>query len=122
MASEENAVQRACLEYLTKVRGWTAWRSNQIPARLPGGGYRRFAGLRGVSDILCVVPVTVDVVGRGRMVYGVLLAVEAKSSRGKLRPEQVTFKEAVEAAGGVYVVARCVGDLVEALGKEGLTP
>lgn len=120
MASEENAVQKACLEYLRQVKGWLAWRSNQAPVPLKGGGYRRFVGLKGVSDILALAPVTVDVVGKGPWVFGVLVAVEAKGPKGTLRKEQKTFQQAVEAAGGVYIVARSVGDLIDGLAREGL--
>ncbi len=119
MATQENSVQRACLNYL-RLKGILCWRANSSPIPLPKGGFRSFAGLRGVADILAVVPMTVDVVGRGPMIFGILLACECKSPTGKLSKHQEAFRDAVVNAGGIYVVARSVNDLIEALAKEGV--
>jgi hypothetical protein len=101
----EAAVLRACLSYLA-VRGIEAWRTNSGLAMLPGRGGRpqpvRF-GKRGVADILGFLP------------DGRFLAVECKSSTGKLRPEQAVFLERVNRAGGVGIVARSLDDLISAL-------
>jgi len=49
------------------------------------------------------------------------LAIEFKSPKGKLSPEQKEFREAWEGVGGIYIEARSIEDLVHALGIKGLT-
>ena len=58
----ERDVQRACLDWLY-ANGIFCWRQNQAAVPLPGGGFRKFNGLRGVSDILGVLPQTIIVDG-----------------------------------------------------------
>ncbi len=55
IADRESDVLTACLQYLA-VKGIFAWRQNQGAIPRKGGGYRRFVGLRGVSDILGILP------------------------------------------------------------------
>jgi hypothetical protein len=59
-------------------------------------------GTVGQADILCVC--------RGR-----LLAIEVKTATGRQSLAQLAWRRALEAAGGVYVVARSVDDAVAAL-------
>ncbi|MES2342293.1 MAG: VRR-NUC domain-containing protein [Pseudomonadota bacterium] len=108
-APTESALVRQLLQYLS-LRGVLAWRANQIPAPLKGGGFRKFAGLKGVSDILGVLPPG-----------GRLLAVEAKSPTGRLRPAQARFLDAVNARGGLGIVCRSLADLERGLAAEGIT-
>ena len=99
----ESAVLRACLDYL-QLRGICHWRANQIPAPVNDGkGFRRFWGLRGVSDICGVLP------------GGRFLACECKSATGKLTPHQRLFLQRVNELGGLGVVVRDVKELAEAL-------
>jgi hypothetical protein len=113
----EATVLRSCLDYL-RLRGVLAFRVNTTgvydPARK---AFRSFRGLKGVADILGVLPRTLDVGGR-RVTVGVFLAVEVKSVRGRLTPEQVAFADAVRKAGGIPLCVRSLKDLVDAL--EGL--
>ncbi len=104
----ESDLVRACLQWLT-LHGILAWRANQIPAPLKGGGFRRFAGMPGVSDILCVLPPA-----------GRLLAIEAKSPTGKLRPAQAVFLDEVNRRGAVGLVVRSLADLEAGLRAEGV--
>jgi hypothetical protein len=110
----ESAVLRSCLDYL-RLRGFLAFRVNTTgvydPARK---AFRSFRGLRGVSDILGVLPRTLDVGGR-RVTVGLFLACECKAGKGRLTAEQEAFLDAVRKAGGVAIVARSVRDLVEEL-------
>lgn len=46
---------------------------------------------------------------------GVLYAIEVKSEKGKLSAYQKLFKQRVEENGGVFIVARCVDDIIEVL-------
>ena len=46
---------------------------------------------------------------------GQLLAVECKTEKGKLSPEQNEFLERVETSGGLALVVRSLNDLITAL-------
>jgi hypothetical protein len=112
--TREADVLRSCLDYL-RLRGVFAWRSNTTGVYDPTRkAFRSFRGLRGVSDILGVLPRTLDVGGR-RVTVGVFLSVEVKSARGRLTPEQEAFADAVRKAGGVSLVVRSLKELVDAL-------
>jgi hypothetical protein len=115
----ERDVVRACLDYL-RLRGVFAFRVNNTgiwdSARK---AFRSFRGLRGVSDILGVLPRTLDVGGRC-VTVGVFLAVEVKSARGRLTPEQAAFADAVRRAGGVSLVVHSLKELMDALDVEGV--
>lgn len=109
----ESAILSSCLQLL-HLRGIFCFRVNQGPIPLAGGkGFRRFAGLRGVSDIIGIC----SVAGRG----GVMLAVEVKTPAGRLSPEQSAFLEEIRARGGVAVVVRSVAELEAAIEMEGLS-
>lgn len=104
----ESAIVRACLDYLA-ARQILAWRNNTTglydPARKR---FREFNSLRGVSDILGVLP------------GGRLLAVECKSRKGKLTFDQHWFMDCLYQLGAVGIVARSVADLEEGLRKAGI--
>jgi hypothetical protein len=79
------------------------WRQNT--GRLPDPRTGRWIsfGLKGSADILGIL--------RG----GRFLAIETKTPTGRLRPEQVAFRDMVTSLGGLYVVARSVEDAVLAV-------
>jgi hypothetical protein len=110
LADRESDVLAACLQYLA-VRGIFAWRQNQGAIPLKHGGYRRFVGLRGVSDILGILPQRVEVVGEGAVRFGNLLAVEVKRPGEQPRPEQASFLERVNEQGGIGLCVHSVGEL-----------
>ena len=64
-------------------------------------------GLKGSSDIL-------------GLIAGRFVAVECKAGRDRQRKEQMAFERAVTNAGGVYILARSVDDVVERLVRERL--
>ena len=73
------------------------------------------AGLcEGSSDLIGwhTVEIVPEMIGQKIAVF---VAIEGKSAVGRLRPAQVTFLDAVAAAGGVSTVARSVDDAVRAL-------
>lgn len=114
VSTRESDVLSACLQYL-RLRGVFAWRQNQGAIPLKDGGYRRFVGLKGVSDILGILPQTVDVVNAGRWTFGNLLAVETKRPGEKPRLEQEEFLRRVNDLGGVGLCVHSVGELEEQL-------
>ena len=115
LTNRESDVLSACLQWL-QMKGVWCWRQNQGAIPLAGGGYRRFVGLKGVADILGILPQTVRVVGdEGPVTFGNLLAVETKRQGENPRPEQEEFLRQVNERGGVGVCVRSVGELEEVL-------
>lgn len=106
---KETEIVRACLDYLA-ARKIFAWRQNQGAIPTAHGGFRRFVGLRGVSDILGILPG-----GTGRF-----LAIEVKRPGGRTSPEQETFLANVTALGGVACVAHSVDELEADLKEAGV--
>ena len=94
----ESEIVKAILEYL-HWKGFYCWRQNQGAIPLPNGGFRRFVGLRGVADILCVLP------------GGRFLAIEVKRPGGKPSPDQRQFLEKVNELGGVGIWCSSVEEL-----------
>ena len=99
-------VQRKCLDWL-KERGIFHWRQNQAAVPRPGG-YRRFNGLLGVSDILGVLP------------NGRFLAIEVKQPGKKPTVEQEAFLKRVNDLGGVGICVHSLYELKALLGQHGL--
>lgn len=106
---KEVEIQRAILEWL-KWKGIFCWRQNQGAIPLPGGGFRRFSGLHGVSDILGVLPPS-----------GRLIAIEVKSPSGRLSTTQKEFQEKVAELGGVACCVSSVEELEADLREAGVT-
>jgi hypothetical protein len=105
-APRESDLVRACLQLL-RVRGVFAWRANSGALAVQRGGRRRvyrFAGARGLSDILGILPPA-----------GRFLAVECKMPGRNLTADQRAFLDAIRAAGGVALLITDVGELQAAL-------
>src|SRR4051794_4182209 len=114
-ATTESDVLGACLQYLA-LKGILCWRQNQGAIPLKDGGYRRFVGRKGVSDILGILPQRVQVLGEDQPVtFGNLLAVEVKKFGGRLRPEQEAFLRDVRERGGVGLCVHSVKELEDQL-------
>ena len=114
VSNRESDVLSACLQFLA-LKGVFCWRQNQGAIPLKDGGYRRFTGMKGVSDILGILPQTVEVVGEGPVKFGNLLGVEVKRPGEKLRPEQVEFLARVNERGGICLCVHSVQELDEQL-------
>ena len=105
----ERDIQRACLEWL-RAKGFFCWRQNQAAVPLAGGGFRKFNGLRGVSDILGILPQTVSVDGK-QETFGNFLAIEVKQPGKKPTDEQEAFLKRVNELGGVGICVRALDEL-----------
>lgn len=115
LKNRESDVLTGCLQWL-QLQGIWCWRQNQGAIPLKDGGYRRFVGLKGVADILGILPQSVRVVGDDIPVtFGNLLAVETKRRGENPRPEQEEFLRQVNARGGVGVCVHSVRELEEVL-------
>lgn len=97
----ETTILREILAWLSAQPQTLAWRQNVGLGRTLDGRAVRF-GVRGQADILAC--------RRGRA-----LAVEVKTATGRQSRAQRNFEAAWRAAGGVYVLARSVADLRDAL-------
>jgi hypothetical protein len=113
---KEADVLTACLDYL-HLKGVLAWRSNNTgvfdPARKC---FRSFRGLKGVSDILGILPRPVPD-GESGLPHGLFLAVECKGATGRPSADQQWFLEEVTRRGGVALCVRSVREL-----EQGLVP
>jgi len=93
-----NGLAAYAVKVFTKA-GYVCWRQNNV-AVCDRGQFRRFVGLRGVSDVIGFEK------GTGRF-----LAVEIKVGRDFLSEDQKQFLSAVVRAGGVGLVVRHADDL-----------
>lgn len=107
--AREADVLHACLDLL-RLRGVVAWRQNQGAMKQAGRNGRerfiRFAGIRGISDIIGVLP------------DGRFLAIECKRPGQRPTPDQLAFLEAVNRAGGLGIVVYDVAELDAAIRQE----
>ena len=90
---------------VTALPGAIFWRQNVGKFRsMDGRRVIQATSIDGVADIMGAY--------RCRPV-----AIETKTKTGTLRKTQVTFRDAWEAAGGIYIVARSPEEAVVALGE-----
>lgn len=96
----ESAIQAKIMDAL-KASGTAFWRINNT-GKLPGGRWASRSSV-GVSDLIAIGP------------GGVFTGIEVKDADGEQNDAQIKFQEAVERAGGVYIVARSVDDVLALL-------
>ena len=111
----ESALVRALL-LRGSALGARLFRNNVGALQDSRGGWVTYGLCKGSPDLVGwrSVTVTPDMVGTRLAVF---VGVEAKTDRGWLSEEQRAFLGALEAAGGIAVVARSTEDLAEALRK-----
>ncbi len=99
----EKEIEHQILDYLNIERGLFAWKNQSVGFfdtkrkifRKPKSKYQ----IKGTSDIFCLgIP-------------NKFLAIEVKTKRGILRPEQRAFLERVSEKGHISVVARSLQDI-----------
>lgn len=102
---KESEIQKSILEYL-KLRGIFVWanktQGTYDPVRKV---FRRNTTIRGVSDILGIMPVK-SIKHAGRFI-----ALEVKTSKGKTNPYQEQFLSKVIENGGIGEVVRSIEDV-----------
>jgi len=99
MKTPEAAVLRACLDYL-RLKGHFVFRVNNGAFETKRGGFVRCTDIPGVADIIGITK------------YGLALAVETKSEKGKLSRNQEIFRDKWIERQGLYIVARKIEDLI----------
>lgn len=104
-ATTHAGLTRTIIADVLSPRG-LAWVNNTGALKDHTGRLVRY-GCRGSPDILAVIA--------GRSV-----GVEVKVGRDRQRPDQAAFADAMHRAGGVYILARSVEDVINRLAAEGL--
>jgi len=120
---KEQDTVRAICQYLT-LRRIPNWRMTTGALRAD----KRFIrfGAVGMADIIGIVTMKMECEQAqtpqlvlppvSAVIPGIFLAIEVKSSTGRLRPAQQAFLDAVNAAGGKAFVARDVATVAKELG------
>lgn len=90
---KESDIQAAIMDYL-KWTGWYVIRHHQT-----------LGSHKGLCDL--------QAIKKGRTLY-----IEVKTAKGQLSKPQEKFRDAIEAHGGEYVLARSLEDVWEAIGRE----
>ena len=104
--SETNTIVKPCLKWL-KLHGIPAWRRNTGKTIYKGkdGKDRHVSfGLKGAGDIEGILPP-----------HGRHLEVECKLPDKEQSADQKAFQAMTEKAGGIYILARSVDDLIPLL-------
>lgn len=99
----ENEIQRDILLWLGSQPDLRVWRQNSGAMRNPAGRLVQF-GVPGQPDIMGLL------LPSGRM-----LGVEVKSATGRQSEKQRVFQVMMERFGGLYVLARSVIDVQQAV-------
>jgi hypothetical protein len=100
----ESKLVKAALEYLS-YRGIGVWRNNTGAVVSVYKGRKRIIryGKKGSSDIIGLIP------------GGRFIGVECKQPKEKQTLDQRLFQQFIESLGGLYVLARNLDDIQEAL-------
>lgn len=99
MKSTEKSTQKAILDYLA-LKGIFHWRNNTGAFRAESGSFIRY-GAKGSPDIFAV-----------KRPSGRLVGIEVKDAKGRLTEDQAAFGVALARAGGTYIVARSLDDVI----------
>ena len=99
--STEKATQAAIIDYLTLKRH-LFWRQNSGAFKDSKGHFYRFASMAGLPDIFCF---------KDSVLYG----IEVKDIKGVLNKNQKDFADKFISAGGKYIIARELEDIVSFL-------
>jgi hypothetical protein len=94
---KEGLVVNAAIRWLF-AQGCYAWRNNTGGFKTASGRVVSY-GLKGSADIVGVTP------------QGMFIAIECKSAKGRLTPEQRLFRDRIREKGGLYFVVKSVDDL-----------
>jgi hypothetical protein len=93
---KESYVQRQILDYLA-LKGIFHYRNNSGAFKRDDGHFYRFGAL-GSPDIICVIA-------------GQYVGIEVKAPKGKQSEHQKVFQDALEQAGGKYLLAHSLDDV-----------
>ena len=94
----EKTIKNAILNWLLHQPGVFAFVCPTTGIYDAKRGFWRTSSKRGIPDLLCCYK-------------GKFIGIEVKTATGRLRPDQISFREALELAGGVFILARSVEDV-----------
>jgi hypothetical protein len=115
LSTKETDIVRACLDWLALHR-IKAWRMNNAGIFDPVKKiHRTFHGLRGVSDILGILPQRVRLADGSDETFGNFLAIEVKKPGEKPRADQEVFLQDIREQGGVALCVHSLRELEEQL-------
>jgi hypothetical protein len=97
---KESYVQRQILDYLA-LKGIFHYRNNSGAFKRDDGHFYRFGAL-GSPDIICVIK-------------GQYVGIEVKAPKGKQSEHQKEFQKNLESAGGKYILAYSLDDVMLSL-------
>jgi len=114
MASETNLVKKIQIAF--SRLGARVFRNNIGMLEDKRGMKVRYGLCTGSSDLIGWTPVVITQAMVGSRV-AVFTSVEAKSDKGKLRPEQMAWLTVIEAAGGIAMLVRSESEATIMLSK-----
>jgi hypothetical protein len=97
---KESDIQRQILDYLTLKRIFH-YRNNSGAFKDKAGHFYRFGAL-GSPDIICIIA-------------GQYVGIEVKALRGRQSEHQMEFQRKLEDAGGRYVLAYSLDDVINVI-------
>lgn len=105
----ESIVLRDCLIRASQI-GWRLFRNQTGKYKLADGRWLSSGLCRGSSDLIGwrTITITPEMVGQP---FAQFVAVECKSEKGTLTPEQQNFLDRVTVSGGHAVLAKSPSDL-----------
>ena len=114
----ESELVTEALRFLNRIPGVVAWRTNVGAVSADHKGKRRFVrfGFPGLSDIIGWRQEEVDSLPPVRRFRARFVAIEIKSARGQLTPQQQGFLDLVNKTGGIAFVARSCEEIAEQFG------
>ena len=96
---KEKEIQKQILDWLRLTKRF-CWKNNTVGIYIQKTGHYIPNQSAGAPDIFVVI-------------CGQLIGIEVKSAIGKQSPDQVRWQGNLEAAGGIYVLARSLDDVME---------
>jgi hypothetical protein len=94
---KESEIQKQILDYLA-LRHIFHYRNNSGAFKREDGHFYRF-GATGSPDIVCVI-------------NGQYVGIEVKAPKGKQSEHQKAFQEELERAGGIYILAHSLDEVI----------
>lgn len=119
----EKDIQRSILDYL-QLKKIFHWRNNSGFMFIKGADKTRGIklGQTGSPDIFVVLPEIISIVNAGvdvkvssDMKFGQIFGIEVKAPKGVQSDHQKNWQIEFEKAGGVYILARSVDDIIKFL-------
>ena len=97
---KESDLLRLVMDYLA-ARKVFHFRNNSGALKTEKGYYVRF-GCQGSPDIICCID-------------GQFVGIELKGDKGKQSPEQKVFQDHLDMAGGKYILAKSLEDIINGI-------